>query len=180
MKNSIQYKTFQSPDEVQIWVKNNYTQEELNSLDVMQNMDSTLFYYKGADYRIINEYVRKHNEDQQSQFDINGMQALLMSKTICEDITVFRFVNIKEFFMLLKNTCLGKCYTYPHFMSTTLLKKQYSMSEKRKHRIAIKIRIPKGTKGTYLPEVNPEAPEYEVLLPFRIKLKRKFFTYTVV
>ncbi len=36
----------------------------------------------------------------------------------------------------------------------------------------IKIIVPKGTKGVFLPEVNPGQPEFEVLFPHGTRLKR--------
>lgn len=55
------------------------------------------------------------------------------------------------------------------------------MEDIKRSRLVIKIRIPKGTFGTYLPEVNPKAPEFEILLPHHLKLKRiKWNTFEVI
>ena len=43
----------------------------------------------------------------------------------------------------------------------------------KKHtKVCVKIQIPKGTPGTYISEVVPERPEYEILMLDCLKLKR--------
>ena len=50
----------------------------------------------------------------------------------------------------------------------------------REKRVAITIKIRKGTHGTYVAEFNPKLPEYEILLPYHTKLKRiGFMTFEV-
>lgn len=166
------YRLFSSPKEVNEWIELNYTKDELEKLQVKKHLDSPLADYKGNAYSIMNEYIRHQWEDKQSDYDIIGLQNLLLSRVLCESIMVFRFVSVKELFLLFINTLFGKEYEYPAFLSTTLLKDYYAMDYIRKGRIAIKIYIPQGTKGTYIPEVNSELPEYEMLFPYRLKLKR--------
>ncbi|MBE7058991.1 MAG: hypothetical protein E7387_07865 [Ruminococcaceae bacterium] len=143
-------------------------------------METPLADYKGNGYHGINKYIRLGCIENQDVFDINGLQAFLTSKTLKDSIKVFRFVDFRELVVLLWNTRKNKVYTYPGFLSTTLLKEYYSMSYIRQKRVAISIRIPKGTHGTYVAEVNPKMPEYEILLPYHTKLKRiGFMTFEV-
>lgn len=176
-----EYKMFSKPKEVELWVNSNYTESELKQLSVLNNIDTPLADYKGGGYRLMNEYLRIHAEDKQNDFDIQGLQELLLSKTIGVPIAVFRFVDIKELGILWWNTRLGKTFKYSAFLSTTMLKDYYSMGDIRKNRFLITINVPQGTNGTYLPEVNSNMPEFEILLPYGIKLRRQSWTvYEIV
>ena len=175
-----EYKMFSKPKDVELWVNSNYTESELKRLSVSNNIDTPLADYKGGGYRLMNGYLRIHEEDKQNDFDIQGLQEFLLSKTIGEPIVVFRFVDIKELGMLWWNTRFGKTFKYSAFLSTTMLKDHYSMENIRKNRFLITINVPQGTNGTYLPEVNSKMPEYEILLPYHTKLKRiGFMTFEV-
>ena len=120
----------------------------------------------------MNQYVRLGSEAQQKEYDIIGLQKFLLEKAIPESIEAYRFVSFKELCYLIKGTIKGKFYTYPNFLSTTLLKDYYSMEDIKQNKFTVTIRIPKGTSGRYIAEVNPNNPEYEILIPYRVKLKR--------
>lgn len=167
-----QYKEFSSPEEVNVWVQDNYSKEELDFLDVVKNSDSPLSYYKGNYYKVINQYLRMGLEERQDTYDIVGVKAMIEQYKIPENLSVIRFIDIREFICLVWNTRFGKKYVYPCFLSTTLLRKYYAMDEIKRHRLAITILVPEGMPGIYIPEVNADSPEYEVLFPYRIKLKR--------
>ncbi len=138
----------------------------------MYNPSTPLADYKGGLYGVMNERVRLRLEVYQSDYDIIGLQRLLLSKKICEPICVFRFVSFKEFWILWRSTFFGKEFEYPAFLSATLLKHHFCMNDIKKNRIPIVIYIPQGTYGTYIPEVNPDRPEFEILLPYRLKIRR--------
>ena len=84
----------------------------------------------------------------------------------------YRYVSFNEYITLLRNTLFKRTYEYPCFLRTTLIDNLYSMDDIKYKRLLIKILIPKGTKGIILPEVNPKNPEFELLLPYRLKLQR--------
>ena len=86
-KLQIQYKTFSSPEEVADWVKQCYTQNELTELSVLINSDSPLADYKGGLYRVMNQYLRLHCETYQSDYDIVGLQKLLLSRRLPSTVT---------------------------------------------------------------------------------------------
>lgn len=163
------YHRFSNPKEVDVWVQRHYTQKELNELG--ENKIFALLFYKGDGYRYMNNCVRAGTIDETDVVDINSLQQLLLSKQIQESIEVYRFVDFKELNILLHNTSKKQVYEYPSFLSTTLLLKHYSMEKIKKGKFSIAIRIPQGTHGTYLPEINDNSPEYEVLLPHHLKLR---------
>ncbi len=167
-----QYKEFSSPEEVNKWVADNYSKADLNYLNVVENSDSPLSYYKGNYYKIINKYLRMGLEEKQTIYDIVGIKAMIEQYKIPENLSVIRFIDIREFICLVWNTCFGKRCEYPCFLSTTLLRKYYAMDEIKRGRFTITILVSEGTPGIYIPEVNADSPEYEVLFPYRIKLKR--------
>lgn len=167
-----EYRIFNNPQEVSAWVASNYFDAEISQLDVRKNKDSPLGDYKGNAYKKINYIVRHGCEKDQALYDIEGMQSLLLSHKIPENIMVVRYVDLLEFFIILWSTRWNRTYVYPQFLSTTLLKNAFSMDYLKKGRILINIQIPKGTYGAFLPEVNPNSPEFEVLFPYRMHIKR--------
>ena len=56
MKN---YRTFHTPFEVEAWVSQHYTQAELDELNMRNDLDSPLAYYKGSAYKYMNQIIRK-------------------------------------------------------------------------------------------------------------------------
>ncbi len=176
-----EYREFSVPEDVAEWVEKHYSKSELDQFDIKLNPESTLAEYKGSAYCRINEYVRRRIENQQEDFDIVGLKRLLCSKKVPESIIVYRYVSLKEWWVLFKGTMNRKKFTYPSFLSTTMLKSYYSMEEIKKNRLAVKIFIPQGTPGTYLPEVNSKMPEYEILMPYHLSLKKiSWNTYEIV
>ena len=173
---------FTTLESVSDWLKLHYTQEDLvNIANEVQDDESALSEYKGNYSRVINNYVRNGQENNQTEYGIMKMQEFLISRTIDDDIEVHRFVSMAELFELWKNTIKGRVYKYPCFLSTTMLKENYSMMEKRRCRVAISIRIRKGTFGTYIPEINSELPEFEILMPYRLKIKKiNLITYEII
>lgn len=167
------YHRFSTPEEVQTWVKQYYTYEELKELEdyekIKDNKIPALLFYKGNGHEHMNHCVRNGITDTNDIVDVNSLQRLLLSKSIKESIEVYRFINIKELKILLRNTSGKRAFEYPSFLSTTLLWEYYSM---KKGKFLISIRIPEGTAGTYLPEINYDRPEYEILLPHHLKLRR--------
>ena len=174
------YKKFNSPQEVSIWVASNYSEAEIFQLDVRKNIASPLGDYKGNAYRKINYIIRHGGERNQELYDIEGIQSLLHSHKIPENIMAVRYVDLHEFLILLWNTRWHRTYIHPQFLSTTLLKDAFSMDYLKKWRIPINIQIPQGTYGAFLPEVIPDNPEFEVLLPYRMLITRiKFNLYHI-
>lgn len=156
-----------------VFIKNNYTQEQINTIaEYSGNVDSPLFEYKGGYYRHFNQLIRAKAEQNQTDYDIMGLNAFLSSFSVNTNLITYRYVSFKEYITLFRSTLFKHTYEYPCFLSTTLIDTLYSMDEIKYKRILIKILIPKGTKGVILPEVNPERPEFELLLPYRLKLKR--------
>ena len=104
--------------------------------------------------------------------DLPSLQNLLHSHLIPENLVVYRFVDWREFAILLWNTRLGQCYTYPGFLSTTLLKDHYNMEEIKRGRTIIELHVPEGCPGAYLPEVVTYNPEFEILFPHSCSIRR--------
>lgn len=167
-----EYRKFSTPEEVEAWVKKHYTEDELREGNALENVESTLAFYKGVGYRYLNECGRGGKEELKDMFDIESLQQQLLSRTIKDDIAVYRFVDKRELDILLRNTSRKRIYEYEGFLSTTLLREYYSMEDIRRRRVPITILIPKGTSGTYLPEVNSDRPEFEILLPHHLKIKQ--------
>lgn len=170
------YKRFTSPEDVKTWVSSHYTQKQLDEFDMNLHMDGPISDYKGSGYRAMNEIIRAGakygiTELNSAGYDILGLQGQLMKMKTPENIIATRFINMKELLIIRKATCFGKAMIYNGFLSTTLLKEYYSMDDKKHGRIPISLFIPVGTPGMYLPEVNPNCPEYEFLLPYGVKLK---------
>ena len=166
---------FQTPKEINDWICFSYTKQELLETDVKHTNIQALAEYKGGLYRVMNEYLRMGIENIQQEYDIQDLQLFLQSRTIQESIIAYRFISIKEWCWLLWKTCCHKKTVYPAFLSTTLLKEYYSMDEIKRNRFVVEIKIPKGANGTYICEVNPNLPEYKVLLPHHTRMKRVGF-----
>lgn len=164
------YLQLNTPGEVVSWVEKHYTKEQLTSFTVRKDIDSPLDDYKGSGYRRINEIIRYASNSE--IFDITGLQSMLLNTYIPENIIAYRFVDIREYFILLWNTRRGYIYKYPGFLSTTLLKKFYSMEYIKNGRITIKLFVDKESHGMYLPDVVARNPEYEILFAHHIMIER--------
>ena len=168
------YIKFTTEYEFRDLLSQNYSDELLKMLKEELSSDSSpLFNYVGGSYSFINQCLRLNAEENQTDYDIIGLQKFLCGFTIPDNLVTTRFVSIKEYMTLIWNTRLKRKYIYPCFLSTTLIKDLYRLNDIRNHRISIKILVPKGTKGSYIPEVNPQKPEFELLIPYRVKMKRK-------
>lgn len=166
------YIQLNTPGEVVSWVEKHYTNEQLTSFTVRKGIDSPLDDYKGSGYRRINEIIRYGYVSDSEIFDIVGLQSMLLNTYIPENIIAYRFVDIREYFILLWNTRRGYIYKYPGFLSTTLLKKFYSMEYIKNGRITIKLFVDKECHGMYLPDVVARNPEYEILFAHYTTIER--------
>lgn len=164
------YKKFATPLEVETWVKENYKDEELEKVRVLPYDPNkmALNLYKGSGYKRINTLLWRDKSDE----IVEELTKLIEGYVIPQDIVVTRFVDFKEWFILKKATMCGKIYEYKSFLSTTMLKKHFGMDDIKWGRLSIQIYIPKGTHGVYLPEVNCNAKEIEILISPGQKLKR--------
>ncbi len=177
------YRKFNNPKEVYEWVNKNYTKEQLDAFDMNVDIDCPVSFIKGDSWKI-NKVIRvaglKRAEEYFKDFHLLELQRQLLECLIPEDIVVSRYISLKEWLNLLKWTSRGKNYLKPDFFSTTLLKDDYSMEDIKKRRLCVDIYVPKGTKGTFLPEVNPQSPEFEILMPCNRIIKRLgFFKFLV-
>lgn len=168
------YTKLKNKEELDNWLNRNYTKEQMDYLQSeANNPESSLFFYYGEGYRIYNRYLRKRLENQQKDYDIVGLRKLICSFSTVENLVVYRYINADEFRFLRKSTFMNKECEYPSFMSTTLVKELYNVTDVMHRRILIKIYIPKGSPGMYIPDpLFANSFEYEFLLPYRIKLKR--------
>ena len=164
------YKKFATPLEVETWVKEKYKDEELEKVSVLPYNPNkmALNLYKGSGYKRINTLLWRDKSDE----IVEELTKLIEGYVIPQDIVVTRFVDIKEWWALLKGTVQGKAYEYKGFLSTTMLKKYFGMDNIKRGRLSIQIYIPKGAHGVYLPEVNCNAKEFEILISPGQKLKR--------
>ncbi len=175
------YKRFKTVSDVDNWVNKVYSSQELEKLSNLNDIESPLNWYKGSGYSYMNELVRAGAYNYKETFDLPALQHLLTSFYIPENIVVYRYVDIKELLILIKNTFKKKEYLYEGFLSTTLLKNQYSMDYIKKNRIAIEIYVEKGCKGVYIPEVNLNHREFEILFPYHSKIARNsLFKYKII
>ena len=104
--------------------------------------------------------------------NIEKLQAYLLKCHLPENIVVYRYVSWCEWLTICTNTFFRGEYVHPGFLSTTMLKNHYGMKAIKANRVTIRINVPKGTCGICLPEVNPQKPEYEVLLAHHCKVKK--------
>ncbi len=167
-----EYREFSSPEEVYNWVNASYSPEQLYEFDCVNNQDTVVGDYKGGYYKYMNAYINLMGIEKYDDYGTKNLQAALMRCSVPENIVVTRFVPVKEWLMLLRQTRRNKVHEYKCFLSTTLLKNNYSLDEIKHHRIPIKIYVAKGIPGMCIPEVNPEAPEFELLFPCKTKIKR--------
>lgn len=178
--------TFKTEADVEDWAKQNYSEEQLCRLKVSRTFNSkvpwALAAYKGNLSEKINGILRDDPCKIETDERLKEFQDLICSYSIPTEVTVYRFVSSKEYCWLDSATRFGKICVYNGFLSTTLLGDRYRELYSRVHRrILIQIDVPKGTKGTYLPEVNPDMPEFEVLFPHGTRLKKVWFNkYTIV
>lgn len=179
MTNS--YMIFKTALEVEEWVEKYYTAEELSILDINGKADFSLVLYKGNFSEKFNRALRDEKTDTEFCNAIETLQELLCKYKIPSDIITYRFISWKELQALNKGTRFGKVYEYKSFLSTTLLKDKYAMHDKCWKRIPIMIQVPKGIKGAYLPEVNKNRPEYEILFPYGMRLKKiGYYEYKIL
>ena len=169
MKN---YRTFHTPSEVEEWVSQHYTTQEIDELTIQNDLESPLAYYKGNGFKCINYTIRKGYPDSRDPIDLPRLQRILYEYSIPEDLLVYRFVDLRELFILLWNTRFGRHYSYPGFLSTTLLWDHYSMEDIKNGRTIIEFYVHTGCPGTYLPEVKKEPPEFEILFPHHCAIRR--------
>lgn len=162
------YRVFLSRDDVDEWVMQNYNAREIDALKEMLRGVNALALYKGNGALNLNRSIREENEDE----FVSELQDFLYERTIPDSIVVTRFVCYSEKSVLHKMTRNGNLYEYKGFLSTTLLPSEYGMDEIRRGRSRIKIFIPEGAKGTYIPEINKALPEFEILLANGTKLRR--------
>ena len=175
------YTKLKTVEDLNNWLSRNYTKEQLEYIQAeANNPDSPLYFYFGEGYRAYNRCLRKNLEKSQTDYDIEGLQKMICSFSTTENLVAYRYISKDEFSVLTQNTYSKKEYVYPCFMSTTLLNKLYNVQQIIQGRKLIKIYIPKGTHGMYIPDIFPDSPEYEFLLPYRIKLKRKWLKSFIV
>lgn len=170
------YIRFSSPEILKTWVDSHYSQTQLDEFDANLHVDDPISDYKGGASQRINEAIRvctKHGitDIKLEGIDISGLQTQLTKMKVSKNIVATRFTDLKELCIIRKATLFGRAMVYNGFISTTLLKEYYSMEDIKRGRIPISLYVPAGTSGMYLPEVNPEHPEYEFLLPYGMKLK---------
>ena len=124
----------------------------------------------------MNECLRKQKKNQSINQEIekriNGLYDLLNTYKLDESVITYRYVCGKELIALVKGTLFKRIYKYPGFLSTSLLPNHYSMDDIKRKRLLIKILVPKGTYGIIVPEIVPERPEYELLMPCGLYIKR--------
>lgn len=173
---------FNTEEDVTNWVRKNYSEKELQRLDIHSNAPIGLVLYKGNAFEKINTFLRENPECMELPKEIDALQKLICEYFIPTDIIVYRYVSYKENLWLNRMTQWRKVCKYQGFLSTTLLKKRYRELHDEVHRKSvIEIKVPKGTIGTYLPEVNPNMPEFEILFPHETRLKRTGIDkYTIV
>jgi len=97
-----EYRCFSNPEEVDKWVENFYTNEELKELG--EDKIFALLFYKGIGYNYMNNCVRHDITNPEDVVDIESLQELLLSKRIKEAIEVCRFVDFNELKILWRNT----------------------------------------------------------------------------
>jgi len=166
------YKRFKTPEEVVMWVHENYSHDQLDEFDMRKHIDDPIADWKGSSYRRINELIRADRWEEYENIDIAGLQKQLLNMTVADDICASRFVDFYEYCFLLIETRFRRVAEYKGFLSTTLLKNYYSMDDIKRNRITIDILIPKGTPGMFIPEVNPKRPEFEFLMPLGLHIRR--------
>jgi hypothetical protein len=137
----------------------------------MLRRDTALMEYKGGAYKEMNRCLRNGYTDSDT-CDIAGLQSFLNQCCLPEDIVVYRFVSWKELLFLWGKGTLGRSFYYPSFLSTTMLPDSYSMEDIKKSRYKIRLYVPKDAPATFLPEINPDKPEFEVLLAHSLMIKK--------
>lgn len=174
-----QFRIFQMPEDVSNWASIHFSASQMSDFDVKKHIDSGLADYKGGYYKIINLYLRAGSE-KCNGYDVEGLQNQLLKCKLPDNITAYRYVCIREWISIRCKTLWNKTYIYPTFLSTTLLPKYYGMPEIKWGRVKLKILLPRGTRGMYIPEVNPNMPEFEVLLPHHTHIKSRGFCSYIV
>ncbi|GEM_PF-1597964 len=161
-------KEFYSPEEVDAWAVSCYSEEYVKKYSYF-NSNSPLNDYKGALYKNMNASLM---QGVTKRTTVKGLQDMLLSDSLPNSIVTYRFVSLKELLHIFVGTIFDRIYTVPIFWSTTLLKEDYAMGDIKNGRFLITILAPEGSHGRYVPEVNPDRREYEVLFAHNIKLKK--------
>ena len=174
INNIEDFQKFSSPEEVEKWVERNYTKNQLNKFNLSLNLEEPIALYKGSGYQRMNGILRAKTRDKGIKLphDIISFQEQLSGMKAPGDMVATRFAGLGEAIRLFRLTIFKKVVVFDSFLSTTLLKDYYSMSNIKNGRVPISIYIPKGTPGMYIPEVNPDLPEFEFLIPYGVMLKR--------
>lgn len=169
-QKNIDFRVFNTPQDVKNWIQYNYSIDRIEQLTTMLHSDTALSEYKGGFYKVMNRYLR-YGVFNPEDYDIVGLQKMLSNCSLPESIVTHRFVSILELVKLYTHTIFGRVFQYPTFLSTTLLDKDYSMQEIKAGRVKIRFFAPKGTPGTFLPEIKENRPEFEVLFAYGLKIK---------
>lgn len=167
---------FRTEEDVTNWVNQNYSEKELQRLNIFPAASSevprALIAFKGISYKAINEYLRKNPDGTETNEKLCEFQNCILERCIPTDVTVYRYVTFKEELWLNFSTQRGKICSYHGFLSTTLLEQRYrELHPEIQGRSVIEIQVPKGANGVYLPEVNPTKPDFEVIFPHKTKLE---------
>ena len=109
------YKEFKTPQEVEEWVTKHYTKDELWEFDCLRNENSPVGDYKGGLYNHMNRCLWLVGIEKYNEYDAQELQKALIRHTIPESTTVTRFVSLKEWLALIKNTMFHKEYFYRSF-----------------------------------------------------------------
>lgn len=186
------YKQFQTEQEALCWVTKyyrawlNYIQEYKNAKKP-DNAAQLLYDYTGGMNIPYNQYLRKMNElkkenVEQYSRDIDIITKEISKFSLLENIVVYRYTSTGFFktMFLSPKLQVGKTYTDPGFMSTTLVcNLLQAFAAKRKYNCLLKLYLPKGTKGAYVKFDDSLLNEEEFLLPpnTTFRVIRKYFDF---
>lgn len=163
------FKVFSTPSEVEAWVSSQNFIKEYSELK--EDIWEALLDYKGSLAQKINYSLRKYGHVPKDLSDIDVLLEWLAAFSIDNNIATYRFISFSEYFILLIGGSRKRGYVIPQLLSTTLLPQYYAMEEIKLFRLCIQIQIPAGTPGTFLPEINRERPEFEILLPKDLRIR---------
>ena len=185
------YKSFHSVDEAELWGRKYY--KKIYELPPESDLDIAFQLYKGRLAMMLNNQLRgclskrdkrelnlfitldPTNEDKLRKRSDDVIREVSKNK-VGENIITYRFTKYKYIKKIANQKInVGISFSDKALLSTTLVPKQLcGWAEDHGYNCMLKIYVPSGTCGVYLPsryDENIDTNECEFLMPQNIKLK---------
>jgi hypothetical protein len=166
------YKLFNKPHEVFKW-GNQYYSKWVKSLT--KEEFQIIQYYTGCSAGGTNTYLREKYKKQNDYYNdyiedfVMKLNNALHRISVNENLITFRYMNYDNFCDYIavngyENKLIGSILKDNSFISTTLLYEKESAQREEDQTVLLMIKVPQGTKGTFIGNISNIKCEYELLI----------------